>query len=130
MAPANIKFLGWVSNDELCELYRSCRALIFPGQEDCGIVPLEAQACGRPVVAYGKGGALETVIDGRTGVFFPEPTVESLSAAVTGLESSDFDPAEARRNSLRFSRQRFEAEMRQVLEGKPQEERKEVRALA
>lgn len=130
MAPANVKFLGWVSNDELRHLYRSCRALIFPGQEDFGIVPVEAQACGRPVVAYGKGGALETVLDGRTGVFFSDPTAEGLADAVNRLGSCEFDPAVARRNSLRFSRDRFETEMRCVLEGKTQQTPTESRALA
>jgi glycosyltransferase involved in cell wall biosynthesis len=130
VAPSNVKFLGWVSNEELRQLYRNCRALIFPGQEDFGIVPVEAQACGRPVVAYSKGGALETVLDGRTGVFFSEPTAESLAAAVIRLEQIELDPAGARRNSLRFSRDRFEAEMRQVIDGKAQETPKETRALA
>lgn len=108
ISPANVEFLGWVTGERLRELYRGCRALIFPGLEDFGIVPVEAQACGRPVVAYGQGGALETVLDGRTGVFFPEQTAESLAAAVRRLEQLQLDPAEARRNGLRFSRQRFE----------------------
>ena len=112
LAPANVEFLGWVTDERLRELYRGCRALVFPGVEDFGIVPVEAQACGRPVVAFGRGGALETVLDGRTGVFFPEQTAESLAEAVRCLDKLDFHPAEARRNSLRFSRQRFEDEVR------------------
>jgi len=130
VAPANVEFLGWVSDEELRRLYRSCRALVFPGQEDFGIVPVEAQACGRPVVAYGKGGALETVLDGRTGVFFSEPTAESLAAAVIRAENTRFDPDVARRNSLRFSRDRFWTEMRGVLEGRAHDAPKESRALA
>jgi glycosyltransferase involved in cell wall biosynthesis len=130
IAPPNIKFLGWVSDEELRRLYRSCRALIFPGQEDFGIVPVEAQACGRPVVAYGKGGALETVLDGLTGVFFAEPSAESLADAVRRLEGMEFDPAAARRNSLRFSRGRFDAEMRLALAGQAEPAPKEARVLA
>jgi len=101
-AGSNIEFLGWQPDQRLLELYRSCRALIFPGEEDFGIVPLEAQACGRPVVAYGKGGALESVEDGVSGVFFKEQTVESLLDAVDRCKSMKWDPASIRANAERF----------------------------
>lgn len=114
-ASANVRFLGWVTDADLRDLYRNCRALIFPGQEDFGMVPVEAQACGRPVVAYGRGGALETVLDGSTGVFFSEATPVSLRSAVDRFERLKFDPVAARRNSLRFSRQRFEEQMAQTI---------------
>jgi glycosyltransferase involved in cell wall biosynthesis len=116
IAPANVRFLGWVSDEQLRELYRGCRALIFPGQEDFGIVPVEAQACGRPVVAFGQGGALETVLDGETGVFFAERNSASLLDAVERAARTRFDPAAARRNAERFSRPRFEREIREYLD--------------
>ena len=73
-----MRFLGWCSNEEIRDLYRSSIATILPGEEDFGIVPLESQACGRPVVALGRGGALETVIDGETGILV-EPGEEALA---------------------------------------------------
>ncbi len=115
IAGPNVKFTGWVSDERLRELYRACRALLFPGLEDFGIVPLEAQACGKPVVAYGHGGALETILPGRTGIFFSEQTESSLAAAVAALEDLDFDADAARRNSLQFSRLRFESALRLFL---------------
>ena len=90
----NISFLRRQSNEAVARLLQEARALIFPGEEDFGIVPLEAMAAGRPVLAYGRGGALETVKDGRTGLFFDEQTPESLNAAIDRLEANyaDFDP--------------------------------------
>lgn len=102
MAGPTIEFLGWQSDEQLLELYRSCRALIFPGEEDFGIVPLEVQACGRPVVAYACGGALETVSDGVSGVFFQQQTVESLIESVSRCETTKWDPIAIRRNAERF----------------------------
>lgn len=106
-----VEFLGEVSDGELRELYRHCRALIFPGREDFGIVPVEAQACGRPVVCFGEGGAPESVIDGVTGVHFRPQTPEALLAAVQRLEDTDWDSAAIRRHSLQFSRRRFRDRM-------------------
>jgi glycosyltransferase involved in cell wall biosynthesis len=91
LAPAEVTFAGRVSDVELRELYRGCRALVMPGVEDFGIAPLEAMACGRPAVVYGEGGGLETVIPGRTGLVFTEPTAASLRAAVDRLESVGFN---------------------------------------
>lgn len=102
LAGPTVEFLGRVSERELADLYARCRALIFPGEEDFGIVPLEAQAAGRPVVAYGAGGALETVIDGHTGVHFFAPTAESLADAILRLESLAFDSARIRAHAERF----------------------------
>jgi glycosyltransferase involved in cell wall biosynthesis len=90
-APAEVRFAGRVSDDELRGLYRSCRALVMPGVEDFGIAPLEAMACGRPAVVYGEGGGLETVIPGRTGLVFSEPTAASLRAAVDRLQTVGFN---------------------------------------
>ena len=86
VASGNIEFLGWVHDSELAGIYSRCKALIFPGEEDFGIVPVEAQAAGRPVVAYGRGGALETVIPQETGMFFHEKSVESLNLAIRDFE--------------------------------------------
>lgn len=97
-----------------------CRALIFPGTEDFGIVPVEAMACGKPVIAYRAGGALETVVDGSTGVFFNEQSVNSLCEAVSWFESHerDFDPELIARHARQFDRERFKQEMSAVISEK------------
>lgn len=115
-APEGVQFLGWKPDEALRDYYRRARALVFPGEEDFGIVPVEAQACGCPVIAYGVGGALETVVDGRTGVFFSEPTAASLRGAAERFEAMSFDPAAARENALRFSRERFKNEIRDMIQ--------------
>ncbi|MBU0676662.1 MAG: glycosyltransferase [Verrucomicrobia bacterium] len=106
-AGTNIEFLGWLPDEEVREYYRKCRLLIFPGEEDFGIVPVEAQACGRPVVAFKKGGQLETVIAGETGIFFEEQTADSLIAAVEKATTRHWDPAVIRRQAEKFSIQNF-----------------------
>ncbi|MBN2300914.1 MAG: glycosyltransferase [Lentisphaerae bacterium] len=106
-AGPNIKFLGWESNERILHLYRTCRMLVFPGEEDFGIVPLEAQSCGKPVVAYAKGGTMETIIDDVTGVFFPEQTVDSILDAIDHCAARRWDSAAIRSNAERFSIQRF-----------------------
>jgi len=118
MAHSNIEFLGWVDDQALPALYASCQAVIFPGEEDFGIVPLEAQATGRPVIAYGKGGALETILPLHnqglaTGVFFRESTPESLIEAVRAFQQNRhrFDAAAIRCHACRFSRDRFKVEI-------------------
>jgi glycosyltransferase involved in cell wall biosynthesis len=117
IAGPTVEFCGAVTDERLRELYRTSRALVFPGREDFGIVPVEAQACGLPVVAYGAGGALETVVDGRTGLFFAEQTPEALLDAYRRAVAHDFDPAELRANAERFSRERFRREFLRVLRG-------------
>jgi glycosyltransferase involved in cell wall biosynthesis len=109
MAGKNIVFLGAQPFSVLKDHYRRCRALVFPGIEDFGIVPLEAQASGRPVIAYGKGGVLETVVPGVTGLFFPEQTPERLIEAVEKFEAERerFEPAACRQQAERFSPGRF-----------------------
>lgn len=112
LAKANIEFLGWLEDRVISEYYARCKALIFPGEEDFGIVPVEAQACGKPVIAYGKGGALETITP-ETGVFFSRQTPEALVQAVREFEirEAEFDPEVARKNALRFGRERFKKEV-------------------
>lgn len=107
----NIEFHGGLSDASLGELYRKARAFIFPGLEDFGITPLESLYNGRPVIAYGKGGLLDTVTT-ETGIFFPEQTVESLVAAVEKFEKerSNFRPQKARERALGFTRQKFRQE--------------------
>jgi glycosyltransferase involved in cell wall biosynthesis len=116
MALPNIQFLGWQSDEILRHYYRRAKALVFPGEEDFGIVPLEMQACGRFVIAFAKGGALETVEDGKTGVFFRESSEESLMEAVLRFEKMSLSGDQARQNALRFSRSRFKSEMKSMIE--------------
>ncbi|MBU0491660.1 MAG: glycosyltransferase [Chloroflexi bacterium] len=111
IAPPNVRFLGRVPDEDVPGLYAGCRAFIFPGQEDLGITPLEAMAAGRPVIAYAAGGALETVIEGETGVFFREQTPEALAAAIREFEAQEFDPAAARRQAERFDINSFQAQI-------------------
>lgn len=121
LADRNVEFLGWKQDDELTKLYARCRALIFPGIEDFGIVPLEAMASGKPVVAYGAGGALETVVENPgspTGVFFKEQTVEALKDAMRKLSLVRFDPHVIREHALRFDRSVFKENIRRYIEEK------------
>lgn len=118
LAGPTVHFLGWQSNEVVRDHLRRCRALLFPGEEDFGIVPVEAQACGTPVIAYGKGGATETILspDGKmkpTGIFFMDPARDSLVDAILVFEShsDDFDASAARRQALRFNSQRFHDEL-------------------
>jgi glycosyltransferase involved in cell wall biosynthesis len=111
-----IELVGWRSDEEIRDLYRTSIAAILPGEEDFGIVPVEAQACGRPVVALGRGGALDTVIDGETGVLFDDTTVASLTAALTRTAATSWDSAQIRRHAERFSRSRFVAEIEHIVD--------------
>lgn len=107
LAGPTVEFSGRVNDGEARRLLERARGLIFPGREDFGIAPVEAQACGKPVVAFGAGGALETVIDGETGVLFFEPTPEALADAVRRCDLSDWDVCRIRRNAERFARPVF-----------------------
>jgi glycosyltransferase involved in cell wall biosynthesis len=103
----NIQFLRDINDEKLLSYYQRCRAVIFPQIEDFGIVPLEAQACGKPVIAFKAGGALETVEDKKTGIFFLEQKRESLIKAVNEFEKTEFDSNKIREHSLLFSKQEF-----------------------
>ncbi|MBN1401795.1 MAG: glycosyltransferase [Anaerolineae bacterium] len=121
MAKRNIAFLGYLPDDAHVRAQMAgCRALIFPGEEDFGITPLEAMAAGRPVIAYGAGGALDTIEEGRTGVFFREPTPEALAEAVHRLERLTFCADDLRQQAARFGTERFRREMAGILEAAAQ----------
>lgn len=111
-AKKNITFLGHLPAGQVENYLSRARAFVFCAEEDFGIVNVEAQASGIPVIAFGRGGALETVIDGKTGLFFYKHTVESLKSSIKDFLSKEhrFDPAEIRKNALRFPRSRFEKE--------------------
>lgn len=115
-ASQNIEFLGRVSDEKLNELYSTCRALIFPGIEDFGIVPVEAQAAGAPVIAFRAGGVLETVRENETGIFFAEPSADALIKAVERFEMRSFDAAICRTHAQKFSAERFRTEFRTFCE--------------
>ena len=118
IAGPNVEFLDRVPDDELPTLLQRCRAFIFPGVEDFGITPLQANAAGRPVIAYRAGGALDTVVEGRTGLFFDEPTPESLAAAVRALEAMAFEPEAIRQHALHFDKTVFQRELKRFVEEK------------
>jgi glycosyltransferase involved in cell wall biosynthesis len=109
IAKPNVRLVGWQASDVVRDHYRRCRAVVLPGVEDFGIVPVEAMACGKPVIAFGYGGALETVIDGLTGVLFSGQTVHSLNEAVEKFEASSrqFDSIAIRKHSEKFSSELF-----------------------
>ncbi|HUE75836.1 MAG TPA: glycosyltransferase [Chloroflexota bacterium] len=116
MAGPNIQFLGRVSDDELVRLYSRCRAFIFPGEEDFGLTPLEAHASGRPVIAFGAGGAKETIVPGLTGTFFYEPSADALADAVESLDTRDVDPATIRHHAERFDVTHFKEQLLDFIE--------------
>lgn len=108
LAKPNVTLMGYVPDEELPGLLARCKAFIFPGREDFGIAPLEAQAAGRPVIAYGAGGALDSIIEGETGTFFRETTPEALAEAVLSFDADRVDPLACRANAERFSVPRFQ----------------------
>jgi glycosyltransferase involved in cell wall biosynthesis len=107
LAGPGVEFLGWQSDEQIRALYRTSAATLLPGTEDFGIVPVEAQACGCPVVALDAGGAQETVVDGQTGVLVASNSVDAFAEALDRVGKTTFDPAAIRTNALRFSRARF-----------------------
>jgi len=115
-APANVRFVGSVDSDELVRLYRTATAFLLPGEEDCGIAALEAQACGTPVVAYARGGALETVRDGITGCLYTDSSADGLVKAIDRCRRTPFNKGDLREHALGFSRERFREAIRTRLE--------------
>jgi glycosyltransferase involved in cell wall biosynthesis len=117
-ASRNIEFLGWQSDDALVALYSGCRAVVFPGKEDFGIVPVEAMASGKPVIAFARGGALETVIDTpllKTGILFSDQTPESLLDALQRFDHAEFDPHALHAFSLTFDRKYYKQRMSEFI---------------
>jgi glycosyltransferase involved in cell wall biosynthesis len=116
MMPREATFLGAVDDVTLRGLYRGCRAVIMPGIEDFGIVPVEAMACGRPAVVFAEGGGAETIVTGETGVVFHEPTAASLRAAVDSLEGIRFNTSALRARAESYGRRVFESRFREFFE--------------
>ncbi|MFH1612510.1 MAG: glycosyltransferase [bacterium] len=118
MANKNIKFLNWQSNIEIKKYYAYAKALIFPMQEDFGISSLESQSCGRPVIAYKKGGSLETIIENKTGIFFEEQNEDSLIEAVLKFQKMKFDKQKIREHSLTFDKEIFNQKFKNFVKEK------------
>jgi glycosyltransferase involved in cell wall biosynthesis len=118
LAGPAITFLGRVPDEDLPDLYARCRAFILPGLEDFSIAPVQAQAAGRPVIAYGAGGALDTVIEGETGTFFHEPTPEALAAAVRTFDPDEIDPNACCASAERFDANVFKEKLSQFIQDK------------
>ncbi|MGF0539383.1 glycosyltransferase [Agrobacterium sp. ES01] len=118
IAGPTIRFIGPASFAELKSYLSRCRALVFPGEEDFGIVPVEAMASGRPVIAYGRGGALDTIVPGRTGILFKKQTVEALAEAIEIFEAMEerFNPDTIQMHAAQFSAMNFMMEMKVVIE--------------
>ena len=122
-AGKNVELLGFADDETMADLMGRAKAFVFAAEEDFGITPVEAQACGTPVICFGRGGARETVLDGESGLYFMEQNAKELLAAVAKFEQNydKFEPAKIRENSLKFSRARFEAEIKSYVEKKYEE---------
>lgn len=115
IAGDTVELLGFVANEDLPALYGNAKALLFPQLEDAGIVPLEAQACGTPVIAYGQGGIRDTVIHNTTGIFFAEQTIEAISEAIEKFTDSHFASETIRQHAKQFSVQNFREKMTSIV---------------
>ncbi|MCK5306502.1 MAG: glycosyltransferase [Candidatus Omnitrophica bacterium] len=124
MAKSNIEFLGRIDDDGLADYYSGCRALIFTGEEDLGIIPLEAMSAGRPVIAYKAGGALETVVEGVTGKFFYPQDKDALIKAVRAFKDNDYDEAAIRTHARKFDTQVFKQKIKDFVDVKYREFKK------
>lgn len=118
LAGPTVRFLGRLADNEVLEYIAHCRAFLFPGEEDFGITPLEVQASGRPVIAYGAGGALASVVEGVTGTFFYEQTAESLAAVLASFDEHRYHPQTIRNHALDFDKPRFQRRILQFIEAK------------
>ena len=116
LATKNIEFLGHISLTEMIKHLQKAKVFIFAAVEDFGIVPVAAQACGTPVLAYGKGGALETIEDGVSGSFFNEQTANAIIEGVNKIKNINFDPEKVRNNAKKFGKNRFEKEFKETVE--------------
>ena len=118
IAKSNVEFLGYLSDKQTSSYFSRCKAFIFPPEEDFGITPLEAMACGRPVIAFKGGGALETVIENKTGIFFNEQTAESIEKSVKSFDHKKFDSKEIRDHAMKFDKEIFKKKIREFVEEK------------
>lgn len=116
MAGPTIEFLQNLTDEDLSRYYQNCTALIFPAEEDFGLAVLEAQSFGKPVIAYKAGGAVETVVEGRTGLFFSPQTAESLMKVIQNFDSSSFDPQDCREQATKFGKEKFKRGFKEVIE--------------
>lgn len=115
-ATSDVEFVGRATDEEIRDEYRRACAVLLPGEEDFGLVPVESQACGRPVVAYARGGALETVVPDETGVLFHDLSAASMAAALENVSRIRFEPERLRANAQRFSRAKHDEAMRAVID--------------
>ncbi|MGD1995559.1 MAG: glycosyltransferase [Anaerolineae bacterium] len=118
LAGPTVTLLGRVPDEDLSHLFARCRAYVLPGMEDFCIAPVQAQAAGRPVIAFGAGGALDTVVEGQTGAFFGEPSAESLAAAVRTFDTESVDPRACIDNAARFDESVFRRRLKRFIEEK------------
>ncbi|MCK4919190.1 MAG: glycosyltransferase, partial [Candidatus Pacebacteria bacterium] len=118
IAKSNVEFLGYLDDKETSRYFSKCKAFIFPPEEDFGITPLEAMASGRPVIAFGGGGALETVIENKTGMFFSEQTANSIMEVVKKFDSEKFSPEEIRKHAMKFDKEIFKEKIKNFIEEK------------
>lgn len=116
LAKGNIQFLGQLTDKEVLGYYQKCQAVIFPQEEDFGLVPLEAQACGKPIIAYREGGALETVVDGKTGIFFSHQTVDALEETVKLFKPGDYRSEDCRQQAEKFASRVFKRKFQEFVE--------------
>lgn len=124
IAGETVEFLGFVPDEQLPELFANCKAFVFPGFEDFGITPVQAQATGRPVIAYAAGGALDTVVDGVTGMHVHAQTVEAFMQVLQAFDESDYNSEVIRQHALQFDREVFNTKIQQMIEEKWQAFRK------
>lgn len=118
LAKPNIQFLGRLDDVAIKRYLAHCKALVFPGLEDFGIVPVEVMACGRPAIAFGQGGVLDTVVDGKTGIYFREQTAQSLNEAIDQYEKSlnQFNPQAIREWTYKFSKNQFQNKFEELVD--------------
>lgn len=111
---ASVEFTGWLADEQIRDLYQRCRAVVMPGVEDFGMVPVEAQACGRPVVALGEGGAAESVVDGQTGILVRDRSAEAFASAMRAASTQAFDSVAIRRHAETFGKDRFKDQFQEI----------------
>ena len=121
-----VTFMGRQPDDVVKKYMSECKALLFPGEEDFGIVPVEAESCGKPVIAFGRGGALDTVVDGKTGILFKNQTVEDLEKAIEKFEELQFDKNVIREHAVKFDEKEFRRQMIDFINEKYKEKMEEV----